>query len=206
MPFNPNTFKSADVQSLLENYRAGTPLLEKEDIPDIGTVDENQTPEEKPKPSLYRDSMFMPIRRGVAESNIDEALSEGFGTSRYDDDFYSGMDLENSRALAQSGFSKIGTGLGKMATTAVTTALNTTLGTVFGVGSAMFELAGMYSYGIGVKQDLQKAVDLYSEVQGIACADFVKISGYPNMCALVGYEIANIARFRASLEQNNIPE
>ncbi len=72
--------------------------------------------------------------------------------------------------------------------------------------AAMFELAGMYSYGIGVKQDLQKAVDLYSEVQGIACADFVKISGYPNMCALVGYEIANIARFRASLEQNNIPE
>ena len=141
MPFNPNTFKSADVQSLLENYQAGTPLLEKEDIPDIGTVDENQTPEEKPKRSLYRDSMFMPIRRGVAESNIDEALSEGFGTSRYDDDFYSGMDLENSRALAQSGFSKIGTGLGKMATTAVTTALNTTLGTVFGVGSAMFELA-----------------------------------------------------------------
>ena len=72
--------------------------------------------------------------------------------------------------------------------------------------AAMFELAGMYSYGIGVKQDLQKAMDLYSEVQGIACADFVKISGYPNMCALVGYEIANIARFRASLEQNNIPE
>ena len=140
MPFNRNTMNSSEVQKLLSDYQAGTPGLETPDVPNLGTP-VPESPGEPTRPSLYQQAMGMPVRRGVAESNIDEALAAGFGTSKYDTDFYSGMDLENARALSQSSFSKIGTGLGKMAATAVTTALNTTLGTVFGVGSAMFELA-----------------------------------------------------------------
>ena len=66
---------------------------------------------------------------------------------------------------------------------------------------ALFELASMYSYGVGVKQDLEHAVKLFEEVQNIACTEHKVISGYPNLCAVVGYEIANINALKSRLEQ-----
>ena len=76
-----------------------------------------------------------------AEDYTEEARAAGFGRSRYDDDFASGMDLEQSRALSQSNSAKIVTGLTKGGVTAATTAVETTAGTIFGLGSALYELA-----------------------------------------------------------------
>lgn len=141
MPFFENTIKTPEIQSLLSNYQsAGVTPSGQEELPAIdgGNKNTETTPQQ---PSLYQQSMRMPIGRGLAESHIEEALEAGYGTSKYDMDFYPGMDLENSRALEQSGFSKIGTGLTKGGITAATTAVNTTLGTVWGLGSALYELA-----------------------------------------------------------------
>ena len=70
-----------------------------------------------------------------------EAVEEGWGDSRYDkNNWYApGMDLEQSRALQQSGFAKIGNGLIKGGITAAATAANTVLGTALGLGKFFWE-------------------------------------------------------------------
>lgn len=61
---------------------------------------------------------------------------------------------------------------------------------------AMFELANMYSYGVGVEQNYDEALKLYQDARSAVCNDFVKINGYPNICAVIGYELANINKAR----------
>lgn len=92
-------------------------------------------------PTQGEQLVYAPVRNSIASNYTDDAVRQGFGTSVYDKDFYPGIDIENERALEQSFFAKIGTGLAKAGTTAVATALNTTLGTVWGLGSALYELA-----------------------------------------------------------------
>ena len=73
----------------------------------------------------------------------EQAERSGWGQSRYDtvNPYLPGQDIEEARALEQSSFAKIGSGLMKGGVTAATTAVNTTLGTVFGAFSSLFELA-----------------------------------------------------------------
>ena len=74
--------------------------------------------------------------------NYSEAAARaGWGQSRYDEanPYLPGQDIEEARAIEQSGFAKIGSGLLKGGVTAGTTAVNTVAGTVFGVGSSLFE-------------------------------------------------------------------
>lgn len=90
------------------------------------------------------DATFERARRGnttFSESYTEEALRSGYGRSRHDSGYYPGMDVENARALNQSAFNKVVSGLAKGGVTAATTALETTVGTVYGVLPAMFELA-----------------------------------------------------------------
>lgn len=131
-----NTFVLADPGKLLREYQSGL----SSDTPEAVDIQDTQETAQ-PQPS-YRDYLrAAQLSNGVANDYTEEAKQAGFGLSRYDIDFAPDMDLENSRALEQSSFSKIGTGLVKGGITAATTAVNTTLGTVFGLGAAMYELA-----------------------------------------------------------------
>ena len=119
----------------LEEYQSGVVELTEDEKPKVGSA--GQTPRR-----TYRDILrSTPLSNTRMEDYTEQAKEEGFGQSRYDTDFYPEIDLEESRAVEQSGFAKIGTGLAKGGITAATTAVNTTLGTVFGLGSALYELA-----------------------------------------------------------------
>lgn len=145
MPEDKNNIRLADPKELLRNYQSGIPDFE---MPNLGRVNpapsvEAEQDEDKEKtPFRYADYVRA---RGVSNDMqadyTQEAKEAGYGLSRYDDDFAPDMDLEQNRALEQSNFAKIGSGLLKGGVTAAATAVNTTLGTVFGLGSAMYELA-----------------------------------------------------------------
>ena len=147
MPEDKNNIRLADPRKLLQNYQSG---VEDFEMPNLGRVNPapssaasaSEQEEEEPRPFRYADYVR---NRGVSNDMqadyTQEAKEAGYGLSRYDDDFAPGMDLEQNRALEQSNFAKIGSGLLKGGVTAAATAVNTTLGTVFGLGSAMYELA-----------------------------------------------------------------
>ena len=121
---------------LLRDYQSGSFELSEDEKPKVGKVVSH------PSALSYRDILRAnPLSNTIAKDYTEEAKEAGFGLSRYDSDFYPELDIEQSRAIEQSGFSKIGTGLMKGGVTAATTALNTTLGTVFGLGSSLYELA-----------------------------------------------------------------
>ena len=120
---------------LLRDYQSGSFELSEDEKPKVGKVVSH------PSALSYRDILRAnPLSNTIAKDYTEEAKEAGFGLSRYDSDFYPELDIEQSRAIEQSGFSKIGTGLMKGGVTAATTALNTTLGTVFGLGSSLFLL------------------------------------------------------------------
>ena len=89
------------------------------------------------------------IIQNLQSGNIDngtrsynrEAAEAGWGTSQYDrSNWYApGMDLEEARALEQSGFAKIGNGLIKGGITAAATATNTVAGTALGLGKFFWQ-------------------------------------------------------------------
>lgn len=121
---------------LLRDYQSGSFELSEDEKPKVGKV------VSQPSAPSYRDILRAnPLSNTIAKDYTEKAKEAGFGLSRYDSDFYPELDIEQSRAIEQSGFSKIGTGLMKGGVTAATTALNTTLGTVFGLGSSLYELA-----------------------------------------------------------------
>ena len=131
-----NNMIQEDPGKLLQDYQSGSFELSEDEKPKIGKVSS------QPSSPSYRDILRAnPLSNTIARDYTEEAKEAGFGLSRYDSDFYPELDVEQSRAIEQSGFSKIGTGLMKGGVTAVTTALNTTLGTVFGLGSSLYELA-----------------------------------------------------------------
>lgn len=84
--------------------------------------------------------MNAPIGSGTYEDLTDEAVRAGFGTSRYDSSYVPGMDLEDSRAKARSGFANVMAGLLKGGVRTIGTAINTTAGTLVGLGSGIAEL------------------------------------------------------------------
>lgn len=75
-----------------------------------------------------------------SQEYTEAAAAQGFGRSRYDTIYTPGMDIENARAVEQSNFAKIGSGLIKGGITAVSTGLETTIGTIWGLGSTIFSL------------------------------------------------------------------
>lgn len=133
MPPKDNILNTNEIHNKLENYQNYGESEQKPieehiiKLPKIGTVAERMK--------------GVDLQAPISESYTEQALEEGYGTSRYDMEFVPGKDLEHSRALEQSGFAKIASGVTKGGITAATTAVNTTLGTVYGLGSALFELA-----------------------------------------------------------------
>lgn len=127
---------------LLKNYQSGKNYSDDE----LLEIDEAFAT----APSFQERLAATPYQSYNSRDYIEEARDAGFGTSRYDSDFAPGMDLEQARALEQSGWAKIGSGIAKGGVTAAATAINTTAGTVFGVGSALFELMKDHD-GDGVK-------------------------------------------------------
>lgn len=133
-----------------------------------------EVPRRRPKPVAFTESLkYTDLSPFNSEDLTQEALAAGFGRSRYDVDFQRGKDVEQGRALAQSNFSKIGTGFMKGAVTAVATALNTTVGTVFGVGSSLYELAAdANGNGRGVMDTIDAGVNNWLSEQTVKLQDW----------------------------------
>lgn len=138
--------KTKELQELLDSYQTGTATRE-DSVSDtgIGELEIDNYPEEeepvKPMTLYQRARAAAGGKSAVAEDYTGEAVSAGYGTSKYDTSYSPGMDLEQNRALEQGWFSKVGTGLTKGGITALATAANTTAGVVVGAGSALFDLA-----------------------------------------------------------------
>lgn len=118
-----------------------------------------EVPQEESAPFSFSSWLGSP---SVTQSNLgnnysDEAAQAGFKTSKYDTEYTPGKDLQQNRALEQSGFAKIMTGLGKGVVTAGATAVNTTIGTVWGLGSALFESGKILTSGGGGVMDVLDA-------------------------------------------------
>ena len=130
---------TGEVDELLQNYQnTGEAVVN--DGSDLN-FDFNDEPSQATKPKRkrleYNPEEFNPqgLRRAgkyVGEDLTEEAIMSGFGNSRYDKDFFSGMDVEQQRALEQSSTNKILSGLGKMAVTAGSVFADTILGTATG--------------------------------------------------------------------------
>lgn len=149
-----------ELQEQVESYQTGENAVQQQDF-NIGTIEQPQEPslpttgtsaedrneqssqtQQAPKPVALANVLgAVRSNNPIVEDYTQEALAAGFKTSKYDTAFHPSMDLEDNRAREQSSFAKIGTGLTKGAITAGATAINTTIGTVYGIGSALFELA-----------------------------------------------------------------
>lgn len=90
-----------------------------------------------------------------ANINTRHAITEGFGTSKYDAHYTPGMDVEDARAKAQSWGSKVGLGLVKLGTTAGLTAANNVAGLAWG----LVEGTGSLLKGNGVRGAFDDAVN-----------------------------------------------
>lgn len=135
---------TAELQKAVAAYQSGIGSdIELDTNFDSG--DDLQFDDEPPSMSFgthFDEVLRRPLNGYLNNDYTEEARAAGYGTSRYDNTEYTpGQDLEQNRALEQSRWAKLGSGLAKGGVTAVATAINTTAGTVFGLGSALFELA-----------------------------------------------------------------
>lgn len=90
-----------------------------------------------------------------ANINTRRAITEGFGTSKYDAHYTPGMDVEDARAKAQSWGSKVGLGVVKLGTTAGLTAANNVAGLAWG----LVEGTGSLLTGNGVRGAFDDAIN-----------------------------------------------
>lgn len=172
--------KTRDINSRLDSYQTGVPEDVSTDDEDLNFDDEPQGRHsfyryQRPETSGRRQSIdlskipYQPsselvpggitrqqLDAPVYQSQLNEALGAGIGESQYDSGFYPGMDVEHNRALEQSRWAKVGSGLAKGGITALATGINTTIGTVFGAGSALFELGSQVLAG---DFDMMKVLD-----------------------------------------------
>lgn len=137
--------ETKEIHSILDSYQKGTAQPEDDvQIELEGAAPERKAQEsEAPAPPSFYQRMRQGIRTNptVSEDYTEQALGAGFGTSRYDAAFTPATDLEHNRALGQSWFAKVGTGLAKGGVTALSTLINTTAGTLCGIGTGLYELA-----------------------------------------------------------------
>ena len=149
---------ATEVNRLLEEQQTGQFVPDEDEKKNQEAIKNTKIEIPKPGPGI-NDARIRPGNKLITgESNVaQEAAEAGWGESRYDvGEFVPGMNLENKRAIEQSGFAKIGTGLMKGGVTAAATAVNTTIGTVFGAGSALFEFANESG---GDKKGMMDVVD-----------------------------------------------
>lgn len=137
--------ETKEIHSILDSYQTGMAQPDEDVQIEVGgTALEQQAPKqgETAPPSFYQ-RMRQGIRMNptVSEDYTEQALASGFGTSKYDTAYTPATDVEHNRALGQSWFAKVGTGLAKGGVTALSTLINTTAGTLWGVGSGLYELA-----------------------------------------------------------------
>ena len=117
-----------ELKKLVQDYQSGQP----EDV---------QQPAIDASNSSYYQTAKRDVTGGVNADYTQEALSAGYGTRRYDKEFYAGEDIEDRRAAEQSGLSKMTNYLGKGLVTAATTYANGTAGLVAGLVSGAAEAA-----------------------------------------------------------------
>ncbi len=150
-----NEYQNTEQTAIKESQKASEYKPFTIQLPKIGTVAERMH--------------AMDLQAPLTEDYTQEAVASGFGTSRYDNEFYPGKDLEHNRALEQSAFAKIGLGLAKGGVTTAATAVNTTLGVLFGVGSALYELAAdTNGNGAGFMDTLDAGVNNWLSNQLVA--------------------------------------
>lgn len=148
MPID-NTLKTQDAGDLLRRYQTG----------ELSDDEQKALDEQYAKMPSARQRM----RSLIPSANVDvqdytqQARAQGFGTSRYDTDFYPEADLEEGRALQQSGASKIINGALKGGVTAATTAVNTVAGTLWGAAVGAYKLAD--NLANGVDEPFKNAID-----------------------------------------------
>lgn len=133
-----------ELQSAVNDYQQGKVEFEP-DIPMNGMQSQENTtvpPTTDLSKSLYNATRAtLQYNPPMAIDDTASAVAQGFGTSKYDSNYYEGKDLEQSRAIEESNFAKVVAGLTKGGVTALTTAANTTIGTIWGLGTGLFELA-----------------------------------------------------------------
>ena len=112
-----------ELTQLVQNYQAGNTQQPTEPI----------TVAEQPEQNNYYKTARRDVSGGVVNTYTQEALSQGYGTKRYDKEYTPGEDIESRRAVEQSNFSKLTNYVGKGAVTAATTFANGTAGLVFGM-------------------------------------------------------------------------
>lgn len=137
--------KTKDIHSVLDSYQTGIAQPDEDVQIEVGGTSLEQQAQEQNE--IVQPSFYQRIRQGirtnptVSEDYTEQALASGFGTSKYDTAYTPATDVEHNRALEQSWFAKVGTGLAKGGVTALSTLINTTAGTLWGVGSGLYELA-----------------------------------------------------------------
>ena len=137
--------KTKDIHSVLDSYQTGIAQPDEDVQIEVGGTSLEQQAQEQNE--IVQPSFYQRIRQGirtnptVSEDYTEQALESGFGTSKYDTAYTPATDVEHNRALEQSWFAKVGTGLAKGGVTALSTLINTTSGTLWGVGSGLYELA-----------------------------------------------------------------
>lgn len=137
--------KTKEIHSVLDSYQTGIAQPDEDVQIELGGTSLEQQAQEQNE--IVPPSFYQRIRQGirtnptVSEDYTEQALASGFGTSKYDTAYTPETDVENNRALEQSWFAKVGTGLAKGGVTALSTLINTTAGTLWGVGSGLYELA-----------------------------------------------------------------
>lgn len=133
---------TSELQDAVSDYQGITNnAVEKIEQPKIEQTDSSEQSQSGNYFVPIHDNFSNAITSRHSNAYTQEAIESGFSTSRYDSSYTPGMDVEHDRALQQSAWSKIGTGITKGLVTAGTTAVNTTVGTVYGIGAGLFELA-----------------------------------------------------------------
>ena len=143
-----------DVGKLLEEQQTGQyiPTDEEKELQDNLA----QGPRKMVGTNIVRPQDFYGIARdrslqGFNSDYSTEAIEEGWGQSRFDvGAFEPGMDLENARAIEQSGGSKILNGAIKGGIVAATTAVETVAGIIDGLLEGAAELGSQALSGEGV--------------------------------------------------------
>lgn len=137
--------KTKQLQQMLAGYQSGNGVHQEAEEPSTKiTVDDNATEEEPQMQQPTMRQMLAPSLSGGltgASVNTQQAIEQGFGTSRYDASYTPGMDIEHQRAIEQPGFAKVMAGVAKMGFTAGATFLNTVGGTLWGLGTGLWDIA-----------------------------------------------------------------
>ncbi|MBQ3950166.1 MAG: hypothetical protein II661_06810 [Bacteroidales bacterium] len=177
---------SKETERLLTEQQTGVYVPTEQEAALLESIRSNRIPRPqdglpRPGPAFF-ENRINPLGEMRNEIVTPEAIQAGWGQSRFDrGEFTPGEDLENKRALEQSGFSKILNGTMKGGVFALTTAAETTAGIVNGLFSGLGELGRQIATGdeISVNSAVGRGVDNWT---ARTMADIQKLSEewFPN--------------------------